>query len=458
MKSRVQTIILIVAVMAAMFGVTFIRQSVKTKDRTDGEMFPPAIEFRLSYPVTVLEGNPESELHVLGHHDFWFQNSHEQPVEIGFEKKSCKCSKVEVLALESAAAQEMQQSLMTVASTLAFQAPAGALQLLDVAAVAGDFVTKFEGNHGGWQVLDQNKMAIAPEHGAGFVRLSWEGRNIGSIRLTATVWAQAEGKPRTRGSDTVLEAPVNIVPALHLWPDKISLKSDLGPNCEDTVVSYVWSSTRAGFTIAAREENNDPCFECSCTPVTGDDFRRVAEVLNERGTTAPLTMYRVTVRVRERIGGKQMELGPFSRKVLLTSDQPDFPKNNLIVDGTVRGDIRVGSLEAEDPAKKGERDRIVLRTFPSTRGISVTIPIETNEQGSKLSVDSKNPSYLEVDLKPGAGADAGRRWDLTLTVPPNRATGRMPMDSAVILKMDSEPPRRIRIPVLGKATLSADGR
>ncbi len=91
----------------------------------------------------------------------------------------------------------------------------------------------------------------------------------------------------------------------------------------------------------------------------------MSKYLDSRGPTHPLTMYRVQVTVRERIGDKQMDLGPFSRKIVLTSDQPDFPKNSVIVEGTVRGDVKVGSVDAEDTGtRKGERDKIVLARLP----------------------------------------------------------------------------------------------
>jgi hypothetical protein len=68
----------------------------------------------------------------------------------------------------------------------------------------------------------------------------------------------------------------------------------------------------------------------------------------------------------------------------------------------------------------------------------------------KLELESKSPAYLQVQLKKG---DRPMHWDLEVTVPPDQCIGRMPADSAVILKTQSQHPRRIRIPVLGKGTL-----
>jgi hypothetical protein len=464
MMSRTQTIPLLIAIVCILFGVTFVRQYMKSDtggEGPDGPTSPTGAvnEVRLDFPRLEIEGHPEWEYRLAGHHDFWFQNTYPYPLEIGFEKKSCRCSKVEALPLSSSDADQYLRLLNVTASTMALESPVTFLNTLGVMAVGQKGLLKFEDEHGGWKQIDNEKNVLAPAQGAGFVRLSWDGKQISSVRLTAEVWAQAEGSPHTRGGVSKLEMPVTIVPAFHSWPEKLELGVDLNPNGQQTVETFIWSSTRAGFTISAKEESNNPCFECQCSQVRGDEFDRVSKYLDSRGPTHPLTMYRVRVTVRERIGDKQMDLGPFSRKIILTSDQPDFPKNSVTVEGTVRGDVKVGSVDAEDTGtRKGERDKIVLRVFRSDRGTQQRTPIETSQPGMKLSVDSVIPSYLEADLKLVEQTESGDRWSLTLTVPPNRITGRFPPDSAVILKSNSVPPRRIRIPILGRASLALDTR
>jgi hypothetical protein len=461
MKSPLQTLALVVAIVVILFGVTFVRQNVKTiiiEPPTGPSPEPEPGPVRLYFPVTKVEGHPEWELHSFGHHDFWFKNNDSKPIEIGFVKKSCRCSKVEVLPMTTSEAERLQTWFAMASATLALDAPTGLLETLGVAAVAQDGTRKFEEDQGGWKKLDESKNVIAPAQGAGMVRLTWEGKQIAAIRLTTEMWAQEVDNPYTRGGTTTLEAAVGIVPAFHSWPDKLNLPTDLQPNGEQTVETYVWSSTRAGFTVSAHEESNHPCFKCECAPIRGLDFEKVATLLNDRGTTHPLTMYRVRITVRERVGENQMDLGPFTHKIVLTSDQRDFPKNTVTLDGTVRGDIKVGGVEAEDQRVQRERDKIVLRIFRSDRGTTQSIPIESAQTGTKLSVDSVTPSYLEAVLTPVEQSASGDRWNLTLTVPPNRVTGRLPVDSVVVLKTSNVPPRRIRIPVLGRASLGIDNR
>ena len=314
MMSRTQTIPLLIAIVCILFGVTFVRQYMKsdTGGGDTGPEPPPVNEVRLDFPRLEIEGHPEWEYRLAGHHDFWFKNTYPYPVEIGFEKKSCRCSKVEALPLSSSDADQYLSLLNLTASTMALESPVTFLNTLGVMAVAQKALLKFEDEHGGWKQLDNEKNVLAPALGAGFVRLSWEGKQISAVRLTAEVWAQAEGSPHTRGGVSKLEMPVSIVPAFHSWPEKLEMGVDLLPNSQRTVETYVWSSTRAGFTISAQEESNNPCFECQTSPVRGEEFDRVAKYLDSRGPTHPLTMYRVQVTVRERTGDTQMDLGPFS--------------------------------------------------------------------------------------------------------------------------------------------------
>ena len=72
--------------------------------------------------------------------------------------------------------------------------------------------------------------------------------------------------------------------------------------------------------------------------------------------------------------------------------------------------------------------------------------------GSRLELlhaDIRNTSAVEKAAK---GANGKKQWTLQVTVPPDRADGRMPADSNVVLTTNETPPRRIRIPVRGHAS------
>jgi hypothetical protein len=143
-----------------------------------------------------------------------------------------------------------------------------------------------------------------------------------------------------------------------------------------------------------------------------------------------------------------MDLGPYVRNIVLTTDLKDVEPVTLAVTGTVLGDIEVG--EGDDKT----RGRIVFKTFPSRDGAFAAVPVRSTRPGLKLALESTTPSYLEANLRERMDKDGGVYWELSVRVPPNRVLGRLPADSAVVLKTATEPPRRIRIPVLGKATVS----
>ena len=54
-----------------------------------------------------------------------------------------------------------------------------------------------------------------------------------------------------------------------------------------------------------------------------------------------------------------------------------------------------------------------------------------------------------IESKSGFGP---RRWKLTVVAPPNALAGPLPSDSAIYLKTQATPPRRVRIPVTGNAS------
>ena len=112
--------------------------------------------------------------------------------------------------------------------------------------------------------------------------------------------------------------------------------------------------------------------------------------------------------------------------------------------GAIEGNIRVVS--------EGGRDVVSLEDFKASTGARKTVVVEADGDVA-LTMESKAPGYLGVELKEAPkGANGKKQWTLQVTVPPDRADGRMPTDSNVVLTTNEKPPRRIRIPVRGHAT------
>jgi hypothetical protein len=116
----------------------------------------------------------------------------------------------------------------------------------------------------------------------------------------------------------------------------------------------------------------------------------------------------------------------------------------VTVTATVRGPIEVG--------KPADRDRIDFRVFRSDIGAEKMVEIKSSVPGLTLSIDRVTPDTIKAELQPMTSPFGTRSWKLTVVVPPDAQAGPLPADSAIYLKTDSKPPRRVRIPVNGNAS------
>src|SRR5579859_1302903 len=110
MKS--QTILVILAAIVAIFGVTFASQYlVRTKkNNTAGPVpdakalyFPIESSRQWLHPASAVASKEdqtiigtEMEVGVHGVYDFWFQNGQSIPFEAGLKSKTCKCTEVNI--------------------------------------------------------------------------------------------------------------------------------------------------------------------------------------------------------------------------------------------------------------------------------------------------------------------------------------------------------------------------
>jgi hypothetical protein len=437
MNSTVQKIGLVVVVMCLVAGVAFVRNWMPSQGpggpSADNKAGSKLEETRIDFKATTIRGVPEYELNSTSVFDFWFRNNNAFPVEMGLEKKSCKCTRVEALVLT-----EDEDSAL----------PEAVKQPDSMEASPRGDVHFFRDEPARWQALmdpreKEHTTVTVPASRSGVVRLSWKGEKLGPVRVTATFWVQLEGNPRTRGGYAELQVPAKVVDPIQVNPPDAVKIPDLEPGQHQVVEFLCWSSTRPRFTLTAKVDPQHPCYLPQCTSLAGAEFKKAAAALKDKTQAEALCAYRVVVTVNERIAdGHQLDLGPFLHKVNLASDLADFPVVSPQIRGVVRGEVKVGT---ED-----DRDKIVLKAFSAKKGIALSVPVETSVPGLKLELESKSPAFLEARLTSG---DEPMHWNLEVKVPPNQCFGRLPPDSAVILKTQSQHPRRIRIPVLGKGTL-----
>jgi hypothetical protein len=274
--------------------------------------------------------------------------------------------------------------------------------------------------------------------------LEWEGRKVGQERIAASVWVQPVGQ--TQRWYTNLEMPLEFVTPITTMPVQATL--DLGPGDRKTASFWCWSTTRAGFHLAAREETGSPCFSCECVPLVEKELETASQKIKGQKSHSILCGYRVVVSVAERLdNGPQLELGEYNRKIILTSDDSEFAPGShelaVSVKGRVQGEVSIGV-----PA---DQSKVNLGIYPVTRGTNVLVPIETLKPGLKLKKVEQTPTYLDVELTQSGMSLEGVRYKMKVVVPPNR--GSLPEDSTITLETIDNPPRKVRIPVVGKANI-----
>ncbi len=236
-------------------------------------------------------------------------------------------------------------------------------------------------------------------------------------------------------------------PAFRVFPSSVDV-GELRPDGPPGRAEFwCWSATRTRFPLRAAEKSGDPCFDVTCIPLTAEECRALAGKWSGPNRSLPVAAaYRVGVTIHESPGGALLELGPLDRQVTL-STTPDEPPLQVRVTGTVRGDVAIGARASED--------RIALGPFAAAEGTAAprSIWLFPNQPGARLKVVSWTPEYLAVKLEEvsGSGTAGKPGWRLWVEVPPNRAAGPLPADSAVHLKLLGERPRRIRVPVTGNA-------
>jgi len=459
MRSRsFQNILLVIVFAAVIAGLTFARQWLATPTP------PPTvkrIESTSTKPLVTIAGMIMPGVNyemtpTRGHQDLWFENTHEEDVELGLDQTSCKCAGVDVTLITEKESDRIRNWLPLAAAT---QVAAGMdlpLMALAPALLCLNVTRDIFSDSARWQRLkreDAQPLRVAPR-AQGLLRLEWEGRKMGPERISATVWTQLFGKTSSR-IYTTMEMPLTFVAPLMVTPSQA--KMELGPGDRQTASFWCWSATRAGFHLSAREESSHPCFSCACLPLVGQELELAQRsIKGEHGTSTKgeegpppiLFGYHVVVTVAERLDtGLQLDLGQFDRKIILTCPdvefQPGFHEYTVSLQGQVQGEVRVGV--------PGDRDKVNLGIYAKTRGTTKEVPVETLKPGLKLKLIDQIPSFLGVQLKQTRSSLEGTHYKMTVTIPRNQSY--LPEDSAIILETIDNPPRKVRIPVTGIATI-----
>ena len=444
----VQTVIALLAIVGLIFGVAYLLQNYQGPTNpgpAPGVTSVSSGDLRLRFPEPTADLTADSggqfEVNTEAHRDFWFSNPNNVPFKLGIESQTCKCSRVEAITRKAAAPEELQRW----EDILASKEKGGPLEVFAQTAPGakverGEPKLEWVAMHRESTGTRDGSIAVEP-HAAGLVRLFWKVQKPGPERLSATLWTQPQtGGPSSRDYPK-LEVTFTGVGALYVDPPQVTVE-DLMPREKRQLVFWCFSPTRAEFDLKAevqkRDKSRDPCFVTSVRPMSAEERKETTERLK----TGALHGYRVQVDVHERLDEKvQLDLGLFRRRLVLTT--PIEPEAGADIGGVVRGEVSVGAGD--------ERDRVPLGSFDSARGARKEVLLTVAEPGVQLEPKpfEIEPDYLQVKLVPDS-VDAST-WRLRVVVPPNAAQGNIRGQVMIRVQTPGNPPRRIRIPVMGTA-------
>jgi hypothetical protein len=424
---------LIVVAVALVFGVTYLRIMVGGPSRTDqpGQGNTNFTKAQLKFPE--LEANRpfqekpepkekprEVEWKQDGHRIFLFENLEDKPVKVGLRGVNCsRCTKVHIAQVPNYTPETKKEQ------------------------VEADESLRWE------EMEDRSDWWFTvPAKGGGAVRLTWNLQRLGPEGIWArlrTETSEAAGSLLELPVPVIAVAPVMVANEASLADGNSANEADLGEmRTEETKPATArficWSATRKQFSLKV-ESADHPCITVS-TPQRLTD-QEAAEV----GKTAKknvLCAYRVEVTVRERNDkGDRMNLGPFRRTILLTSDTGADPVD-AVVTGVVRGEVTIGG--------PNDHDRLDFGGFPSDEARAKDIYLTADTSFPDLEVENA-PKYLKVTLEAMPVTGAGRSWRLKGVFRPGELAGEFPRENRmIVLRTKTENPRRINIPATGNAT------
>jgi hypothetical protein len=404
-------------------------------------------------PMHALDPNrmPEFEYTEPGHHDFWFENTKNETVNLHLTFKSCNRCVTVSIGLAPPNWKQHQKDAASAAALLA----GGGLPVGAANPTKDANMTPVPPNDQTWTELHSEaekhgeaKPFAIPAGESGWVRISWKNEDIAPKMLSAKF--ATDTASLGSGLEITLQVPASFVEAVRVFPPSKEIKIEpLRAGDRSREVEFlVLSVTRDDFTLEAdppeKQQQEHPFV--TCTPV-----RLNAEELAEmtkRFLSFVRSGYRVRVTVRERLDdGRWNSIGQFLTTFALKSDAATTGgRIELTVTGTVYGDVTVIAGDNED--------RIKLGQFPTQRGITRSVTVES-DAGTELTLDRK-PDFMDVVFKKDGPAAGGRQsWRLTVTIKPNEVIGTFPRtederykDTSIYLKT---PTRPVRVIVTGMA-------
>jgi hypothetical protein len=358
----------------------------------------------------------EQEQGKEGHADFPFENKSAAAAQLGLMTVSCDCSYLEV-ALPLAS--EWENHVKELHDKPQAETP-----------------TSWT-----WTKLARSETEgfKVPPGAKGMLRVNWHGRrgNGHLLNLAIKIWHQPEEMVGQRNFEDIkvairMASPVRFTP----------VTAAVGTlSAHDTAVVHftLWSATRDEVAITFGDQGN-PLFTPQLRKFSPQECRELEKELRtlKKENTRIILAYELTVKVQEQAGGKQLDQGPFRHALTMFVDGDKAAEPTIW--GTVKGDIVMGNSE--------DGGKIDLKTFRAKEGAALAVFLWTDDQIA-LQVENQTPPTLDAKLAKLESKGKRAKWQLEVTVPPDTQFGAFSAESVIILRTQTNPPRFIRIPVIG---------
>ncbi len=377
----------------------------------------------------------EEEIGTPKSHDFWFKNDNAAALPVGVWSETCQCTHVRIY-IAPADWKDIPADADREKATKDLEALTQPTELKD---------------------KDHGDTAVSVPAGAvGFMRLEWTGDRPGPKDLAALFGMGEKGiGPQQR----FLIRTVFIKP-LRVSPEESDLGDQLQEKLPITVHFPCWSSTRTEFPLSAQVQQNR--LNTLSNPfAVGTPVRlmpeEIAALKKDPANGEVLSGYMIPVQLLKVSpdGTTQFDLGLLRQRIELKMD--DENKVQVVVKGSIQGDLKVVGADAGNPIHFPSFDRTAVASQP--------VVVESDARAASLTLDrNRTPAFLDVDFPVEAVKNGGRKtWTLSIKWnPKSDAEGLFPRDedgyrdSAVYTKpvyaqAGAPAPASLRIPVFGKA-------
>ncbi len=406
------------------------------------------------------------EIDQQGHFDFWFWNPHHEQVNVYLDSKSCTCTGASIAAIPD----PMLTNYLHAACLNAL--PLSPFPLLPLALETTKMMNSLQ-----WETFDLNQQSQTyvipgslPNHRQfGIFRMTWKRKALNdtqnpftTIRSKLTLQL-----PNTSGVNRDLSAVIRVLPSVHAMvvgsPNPVLDIGDVQPNQKIVKEIVCFSTTRRELELKTTLFPQDSSDSASCiqvlTPVKMSEKEIQDWSRSEKDVPFEKLIrcaYRLQViisenRETEENGKKKlirMDMGPFEKYLQITQfGGGELDKQVLRIFGVVRGEIAVlGGIDERDVINLG-------KSITPSIGAFKRVEISTVNTNLELSIvpNLTVPEFVTAKLDAPKIVGSKKRWILSVTLPPGKLFGNLPLRSGITLQTNDSPPKKIRIPIQGNA-------